>query len=68
VFKRSKNRKALVNKEIRKKYNKNDKPLILKSNRLEIKEPANERLDAFVPKSFPPIVYLFDEPSRIPWA
>jgi hypothetical protein len=66
VFNRGKNRKALVNKETGKKHNKNYKPLILRSDRLKIMEPANERLDAFVLKSDPPIAYLFDELNRIP--
>ena len=65
-IKNSKNRKALSNKETRKKLERNYKRLAVVSQQLEIKEQANDRLNSVLPKGYSSILYLVEELNRIP--
>lgn len=56
----TKNKTVLATKETRKRYNRNFKRLAIKTQRLEIKEQANNRLNGFFPKQFLSIDYFYE--------
>ena len=56
----TKNKTVLATKETRKKINRNFKRLAIKTQRLEIKEQANNRLNGFFPKQFLSIDYFYE--------